>query len=64
MSIVRDECAERQTRIDGMIAEFHKAQPRRARATTVKGGEQAEQLQPDADAVVAVAVSTTPGVSH
>lgn len=64
MSIIRDECDERQTRIDGMIAEFRRAQSRRARATTVRSDEQAVQVQPDADAVVAVAVSKTPGTPH
>jgi hypothetical protein len=64
MSIVRDECNERQTRIDGMIAEFRRAQSRRARATTVKGDGQAVQVQPEADPVFAVAVSNTPNTSH
>jgi hypothetical protein len=65
MSIVRDECDERQIRIDGMIAEFRKAQSRRAKATTAKGDHQAVELQPDVDDVVVVAVSTaTPRASH
>ena len=41
MSIVRDDCDERQTRVDLMIDEFRQAQSRRlARATTVKGDDQ------------------------
>jgi hypothetical protein len=41
MSVVRDDCDERQTRVDLMIDEFHKAQSRRlANATTVKGDDQ------------------------
>lgn len=43
MSIVRDDCDERQTRVDLMIDEFRKAQSRRvANATTVKGDDQME----------------------
>lgn len=65
MSIVRDECDERQRRVDGMIDEFRKAQSRRAKATSGKGGDQAVELQRDADARAAVAVSTaTPRTSH
>ena len=57
MSIVRDKCDERQTRIDGMIAEFRKAQARRAKATAVHADDHAVELQPDDEAVAAVAVS-------
>jgi hypothetical protein len=65
MSIVRDDCDERQTRVDGMIDEFRKAQSRRAKATAVKGDDQAVELQRDADAQAAVAVSTAaPPTSH
>lgn len=65
MSIIRDERDERQTRIAGMIAEFRNAQSRRATATSVKGDEQAVELQRDADAVGAVVVATaTPRTSH
>ena len=44
MSIVRDECDERQTRVDGMIDEFRKAQSRRTKAITKKGDDQAVEL--------------------
>ena len=64
MSMVRDECDERQTRVDGMIDEFRKAQSR-TKAITKKGDDQAVELQPDADAQAAVVVSTaTPRTSH
>jgi len=40
MSIVRDECNERQTLVDRMIDEFRKAQSRRlAKATPVTGDD-------------------------
>jgi hypothetical protein len=40
MSIVRDDCDERLTRVDLMIDEFRTAQSRRmAQATTVKGDD-------------------------
>ena len=46
MSIVRDDCDERQTRVDRMIDQFRKAQSRRlARATTVKADDQVVELQ-------------------
>ena len=65
MSIVREDCDERQRRVDGMIDEFRAAQARRAQATSVKGDDQAAELQRDADAQAAVAVSTaTPRTSH
>lgn len=57
MNSVRDKCDERQTRIDGMIAEFRKAQARRAEATAVHADDHAVELQPDEEAVAAVAVS-------
>ena len=45
MSIVRDDCDERQTRVDLMIDEFRKAQSRRlAKATTVKGDDQVAEF--------------------
>ena len=51
MSIVRDECDERQTRVDRMIDEFRKAQSRRlARATTVNRDDQVVESQRDAHA--------------
>ena len=66
MSIVRDDGAERQTRVDRMIEEFRKAQSRRlARAAIVKGGDQVVELQRDVHAEAAVAGSpTTPRTSH
>jgi hypothetical protein len=61
MIIVRDECDERQTRVDRMIDEFRTAQSRRlAKATSVKGDDRAVELQRDADAQAAVAASTAP----
>jgi translation initiation factor 1 (eIF-1/SUI1) len=60
MSIVRDDCDDRQIRVDRMIEEFRKAQSRRlARATTVKGDDHVVELQGDASGQVAVARSTT-----
>jgi hypothetical protein len=45
MSIVRDDCDERQTRVDLMIDEFRKAQSRRlAKATIVKGDAQVAEF--------------------
>ena len=45
MSIVRDNCDERQTRVDLMIDEFRKAQSRRlATATTLKDDYQVAEL--------------------
>ena len=45
MSIVRDDCDERQTRVDLMIDEFRKAQSRRlAKATTVEGDDQVAEF--------------------
>lgn len=42
MSIVRDNCDERQIRVDRMVDELRKAQSRRlAEAATVKGDDQA-----------------------
>jgi len=66
MSIVRDECDERQTRVDRMIDEFRNAQSRRlAKATTVNGDDQAVESRRDAHAQAAVAGSTaTPRTSH
>ena len=46
MSIVRDDCDERQARVDQMIDQFRKAQSRRlAKATTVKTDDQVVELQ-------------------
>lgn len=65
MGIVRDKCDERQTRIEGMIAEFRKAQARRAKTTAVHADDHAVELQPDDEAVAAVAVSAAaPPMSH
>jgi len=59
MNIVRNDCDERQTRVDRMIDEFRKAQSRRlARAATVKGGDQVVESQ-RAQARAAAAWSTT-----
>ena len=45
MSIVRDDCDDRQTRVDQMIDQFRKAQSRRrAKATTVKADDQVVEL--------------------
>lgn len=65
MSIVRDDCEERQTRVDRMIEEFRKAQARRlATVTTVKGNDQKVELQRDALARSAVAGSAPTPTSH
>lgn len=46
MGIVRDDCDERQTRVDRMIDQFRKAQSRRlAKATIVKSDDQVVELQ-------------------
>jgi hypothetical protein len=59
MSIFRDDCDDRQTRVGRMIEEFRTAQLRRlAQATSVKGGDRAVELQRDAHAQAAVAAST------
>jgi hypothetical protein len=59
MSTVREECDERQTRVDGMIDEFRKAQSRRlAKARPVKRDDPAGESQRGTDAQAAVAVST------
>lgn len=61
MSIFRDECDERQTRVGRMIDEFRAAQSLRrlANATSGKGGDdRAVELQCDAHAQAAVAPST------
>ena len=66
MSIFRDECDERQTRVGRMIDEFRTAQSRRlAKATSVKGDDRAVELQRDAHAQAAVAASTaTASTTH
>ena len=65
MSIVRDDCDERQIRVDRMIDEFHKAQSRRrAKATAVKDNDRAVEPQNDAHAQTAGAGSTTAPSSH
>ena len=59
MSIVRDDCDERQARVDRMIDEFRKAQSRRlAAATTMKGNDQKVERQRDALAPVAGSAPT------
>jgi hypothetical protein len=65
MSIIRDDCAEHQIRVDRMIDEFRKAQSRRrARATAVKGDEQVVESQRDPHRQAAIAGSTTKRASH
>jgi hypothetical protein len=65
MSIVRDDCDERQPRVDRMIDEFRKAQSRRlAKAPTVKGDDQVVELQRDAHAQAAIAGSAPIPTSH
>jgi hypothetical protein len=65
MSIVRDDCDERQARVDQMIDEFRKAQSRRlAKTPTVKGDDQVVEPQRDAHAQMAVARATTTATSH
>jgi hypothetical protein len=65
MSIVRDECDERQTRVDRMIDEFRKARSRRlAKTTTVKGDDQLVESRRDAQAQAAFAGSTPAPTSH
>ena len=67
MSIVRDECNERGTRVDRMIDEFRKAQERRQnRATAAKSNDHVVELPGDGNAeAVAVARSTaTPRTSE
>jgi hypothetical protein len=65
MSILRDNCDERQTRVDSMIDEFRKAQSRRlAKATTKKGDDQVVELQPDAHAQASVAGSAATPTSN
>ena len=53
MSIVRDNCDERQIRVHRMIDEFRRAQSRLAKARTVKGDDQVVELQRDAQAEAA-----------
>lgn len=66
MSIVRDDCDERQIRVDRMIEEFRKAQSSRrlAQAITVKDDDHVVESQGDASGRVAVARSTTASTSH
>ena len=59
MSIFRDECDDRQTRVGRLIDEFRTAQSRRlAKATSVTGDDRAVELQRDALTEAAVAPST------
>ena len=65
MNIVRDDCDERQTRVDRMLDEFRKAQSRRlAKVAAVNGDDQMVESQRDAHAQAAVAGSTTTPTSH
>ena len=65
MSIVRDDCGERQIRVDRMIDEFRQAQSRRrARAPTVRGDDQVVESQRDAYPRAAIATSITTAASH
>jgi hypothetical protein len=64
MHIVREECDERQIRVDRMIDEFRKAQSRRvAKATAVKGDDRVVESR-DAPARAAAPGSTTTPTSH
>jgi hypothetical protein len=64
MSIVRDDCGERQRRVDRMIDEFREAQSRRrARTLAVKGDVQVVESQRN-DSMAPVAGSTTTPASH
>jgi len=59
MSIVRDDCDERQTRVDQMIDEFRRAQSRRlAKAPALKCEDPAGAPKLNAQAAVAVAIAT------
>ena len=65
MSIIRDDCDERQTRVDRMIDEFHKAKSRRlTRATIVNSDDQRMKSLRDARAQAAVAGSPPARPSH
>jgi hypothetical protein len=65
MDIVRDDCGERQRRVDRMIDEFREAQSRRrARATAVNGNDEVVDSQRDAHPQAAVAGSTMRPASH
>jgi hypothetical protein len=64
MSIVHDDCGERQPSVDRMIDEFRKAQSRRLEARTGKGDDQAAELQRDADGQAAVAAPAPTPTSH
>jgi hypothetical protein len=65
MNILRDDCDERQIRVDRMVEEFRKAQSRRlAKAITVKADDHVVELQADASGGVAVDPSTTTSTSH
>ena len=60
MSIVRDNCDERQIRVDRMVDVLRKAQSRRlAKAATVKGDGQAVELQRDAHGQAAAVAGST-----
>jgi hypothetical protein len=59
MTIVPDDCDERQTRVDQMIDEFRQAQSRRlAQATPVKRDDHVVESQREAQTHTAVAGST------
>jgi len=59
MSLFRDDCDERQARVDRMIEEFRAAQLRRAAQAAPAKPEDRPALQPDGDAQAAVVPSTT-----
>lgn len=60
MSVVRDNCDERQIRVDRMVDELRKAPSRRlAKAATVKDNDQGVEPQLDAHALAPVAGATT-----
>jgi hypothetical protein len=64
MGIVRDDCDERQLRVDRMVDELRKAQSRPSKATTVKGDDHVVQFHGDSSGRVPVAGSTTASTSH
>jgi hypothetical protein len=59
MSVIRDDCEERQTRVDRMIDEFRAAQLRRVVQAAAARPDDRPALQPDTDAQAAVVPTTT-----
>jgi hypothetical protein len=65
MSIVRDDCDERQTRVNRMIDEFRQAQSRRlARAATVKGDDPVVESRRDDHTGAAVSGAVAAPISR